>query len=123
MGQPLRKGETLQAHRDKAQQRMDLTIAVNVLNRMLNGETVKPQQERSTYFTINKLLPSMQAIAVQVEHKIAPNREDLIARALSRGINPDILFANHQAKPLITQDKLDTAQDDSDPPHPPDASE
>ena len=105
------------------QARIEAGQAVDNLNKMLNGIECTPQEERTTLFTINKLLPSMQAIAVQVEHKIAPNREDLVARALSRGINPDILFANHQAMPLITKDKVDTVQDDSGVPHPSDADE
>jgi hypothetical protein len=108
-----------QSYWDTIRERIDCAMAVDVVNKVMRGETVAEQRARYSFAVLNKLLPSMQAIAVQVEHKVAPNRDDLIARALSRGIDPAILFANHQAKPLITQDKLDSVPVDSEAPHPP----
>ena len=112
MGQPLRNTQARPpAYWETIRDRIECGKAVKNLNKLLEGVKLDAQQERATYFTINKLLPSLQAIAVQVEHKIAPNKEDLIARALARGIDPDMLFRNHQAIPAITQEKTDSPAD------------
>ena len=98
MGQPIRYSkERPPAYWETIRDRIECGKAVQNLNQLLEGVKLDAHQERATYFTINKLLPSLQAIAVQVEHKVAPNRDDLVARALARGIDPDMLFRNHQA--------------------------
>jgi hypothetical protein len=99
------------AYRNQLSDRIKAGKAVKVLNRVLGGEVLPTQQVNVAMFVINKLVPSMQAIAVQVEHKVAASREDLIARALARGIDPDMLFRNHQAIPSITGEKTDSPAD------------
>jgi hypothetical protein len=112
MGQPIRYSkERPPAYWETIRDRIECGKAVQNLNQLLEGVKLDAQQERATYFTINKLLPSLQAIAVQVEHKVAPNKEDLIARALARGIDPAILFNSPHTRPSITQEKTDSPAD------------
>jgi hypothetical protein len=112
MGQPLRNTQARPpAYWETIRDRIKCGKAVNNLNQLLEGVKLDAQQERATYFTINKLLPSLQAIAVQVEHKVAPNKEDLIARALARGIDPAILFCKRVPRPSITGEKTDSPAD------------
>jgi hypothetical protein len=93
MGQPLRNTQARPpAYWETIRDRIKCGKAVDVVNQALNGDVLPTQQLNTAIFIINKMLPSLQAIAVQVEHKVAASKEDLIARALARGIDPAILF-------------------------------
>jgi hypothetical protein len=99
------------AYRNQLSDRIKAGKAVKVLNRVLSGEVLPTQQVNVAMFIVNKLVPSMQAIAVQVEHKVAASKEDLIARALARGIDPAILFNSPHTRPAITGEKTDSPAD------------
>ena len=112
MAQPLRNTQARPlAYWETIRDRIKCGKAVKNLNKLLEGESLDPQQERATYFTINKMMPSLQAVAVQVEHKLSATKEDIIARALAKGIDPDLLFHRHATKPSITQEKTDSPAD------------
>jgi hypothetical protein len=97
------------------QERMKAGEAVDVLNRAVMGEDIPSKQLNTSMFYVNKLLPSMQAIAVQVEHKVSASMPDLTARALAAGLDPAVLF---HGKRSITQEKKDSLVDDSEAPNP-----
>ena len=74
------------------QERIDCAKAVTVLNSALHGADQKPSQLNTAIFVINKMLPSLQAVAVEVTHKAASTQHDLAAEALAVGIDPRYLF-------------------------------
>ena len=68
MPQPVRQTAARpQSFWDTVQERIEITVAVDNLNAMLVGATVEPQVERSTLFLLNKTIPSLQAIALQID--------------------------------------------------------
>lgn len=95
------------AYRNQLSDRIKAGKAVKVLNRVLGGEVLPAQQVNVAMFIVNKLVPSMQAIAVQVEHKVAASWQDLHAKALAAGIDPSLLLA----RPSVTQEKTDSPAD------------
>ena len=90
----------MQSARDKAIERCNLANAVTVLNDALVSTKPLPHQKVTVaMFMVNKLLPSMQAVAVQVEHKVSADWKDIQAQALEAGIDPNLLIP--QEKPLL----------------------
>jgi hypothetical protein len=96
------------AYRNQLSDRIKAGKAVTVLNRVLGGEVLPAQQVNVAMFVVNKLVPSMQAIAVQVEHKVSATLPELEARALAAGLDPALLF---HGQPSITQEKTDSPAD------------
>ena len=118
MAHPVRNQDRPEAYYETLKDRINAGAAVKVLNDVV--ATDKPivyHKLQAAMFIINKLLPSMQAIAVQVEHKISASREDIMARALSKGIDPALLFHH---KSLLLQDKSDSPGITEETPLPPD---
>ena len=112
MAQPLTKGEKPTAFYQRVRDRIDLTTAVDVLNAAMKSDKPLPAQKvQVAMFSINKLLPSMQAVAVQVEHKVAASWADIQAKALESGIDPLSLVPGKQ---LISKEKTIEHQDDSE---------
>ena len=105
------------AYWETIRDRIDAAKAVEVLNDVIRGKKVPEQQARYSFATINKLLPSMQAVAVQVEHKVAASWADIQAKALESGIDPLSLVPGKQ---LIPKEKTIEHQDDSEGGLPPD---
>ena len=102
MAQPLKAGERPEAFHRRAQKKMDLMLAVNVLNKAMASDKPLPMQKVTVaMFTVKQLLPSYQAIAVQVEHKVTANWQDIQAQALEAGIDPNLLIP--QEKPLLPE--------------------
>ena len=95
------------AYRNQLSDRIKAGRAAKILNRVLVGEVLPSQQVQVAMFIINKMVPSMQAVAVQVEHKVAASWEDIQAQALEAGIDPSLLLA----RPSITQQKTDSPAD------------
>jgi hypothetical protein len=117
MAQPIRNTQARPpAYWETVRDRIKCGKAVKNLNLMLKGESLDSQTERATYFTLNKLLPSLQAIAVQVEHKVSASMSDLEARALAAGMDPEALF---HSRPSITQEKTDSPAESLEGPPPP----
>jgi hypothetical protein len=108
MGQPLRNTQARPpAYWETIRDRIKCGKAVDVVNQALNGDVLPTQQLNTALFVINKMLPSLQAIAVQVEHKVSATLPELEARALAAGLDPEALF---YSKPL-TQEKTDSLVD------------
>ena len=121
MGQPLKAGEIPQPHYRKTQDRIDLTMAVDVLNEALHSDAPMPVQKvQVAMFYVGKMLPSMQAIAVQVDDKTTISVLDIMNQAAALGVDPADLFSTPETKQLITQEKTVSAQDQSEGGHPPD---
>ena len=112
MAQPVRSSAVRpQSFWDTVKERIEIALAVDNLNLMLAGEEQPPQVERSTLFTLSKAIPSLQAVAIDVQHHIPANWQDIQAKALEHGIDPKL---------LISQEKDDCVQVDSDGGTPPD---
>ena len=120
MGQPVRNKDKPTAYYETLKDRINAGNAVHVLNGMLAGEKRTAQEERAAYFTLNKLLPNLQAIAVQVEHKVSANWQEIQAQALEAGIDPKLLIPKEKAA-IEHERKSDSAQDHSEAPLPPEA--
>jgi hypothetical protein len=106
------------AYRNQLSDRIKAGKAVKVLNRVLGGEVLPAQQVNVAMFIVNKLVPSMQAIAVQIEHKVSATLPELEARALAAGLDPALLF---HGKRSITQEKTDSPADSLEGAPPPDS--
>jgi hypothetical protein len=112
MGRPLRNSQARpSAYWETIRGRIECGKAVEVVNQALNSNDLPAHQLNTAIFVINKMLPSLQAISVQVEHKASANWQDLQARALEAGIDPELLLATSAKKPSITQEKIDSPAD------------
>ena len=100
------------AYWETLRDRIQAGIAVDNLNAMISGTELPVQQERSTIFVINKLLPSIAAVSVEVSHKQAVSIDDLRNRAEALGVDPATLLTqaidSTAEKVESVQDKLDT---------------
>ena len=121
MSRPLRNSQARpSAYWETIRDRIECGKAVDVVNQTLNGDVLPAQQLNAAIFVINKMLPSLQAVAVQVEHKVAASWEDIQAQALAVGLDPELLFSTPATKPSITQEKTDSPVNASEAPPPPD---
>ena len=108
MGRPLRNIQARpSAYWETIRDRIESGKAVKVINQALNGDVLPAQQLNTAIFVVNKMLPSLQAVAVQVEHKVATSWEDIQAQALAVGLDPSLLLD----MPSITQEKTDSPAD------------
>ena len=71
----------------------------------------------------NKLLPSLQAVAIQIEDSTAANVHDIMLKAQALGISESDLFSTPETNQLILQEKADSALVQLEGPHPPDVDE
>ena len=124
MGQPLRNTQARPpAYWETIRDRIEAGKAIKVINQALNGDVLPAQQLNTAIFVINKMMPSLQAIAVQVEHKVAVSKDDLITQARAAGIDPALLFGTPATKPSITQEKTDSPADSLEGAPPPEIEE
>ena len=115
MGQVVRQTQAKpQAYWETIRDRIDAAKAVDVINKVLNGGAVSPQRAAMAWQVANKMLPSLAAVSVQVEHKVSANWQDIMSKALESGIDPNSLIP--QEKPVVLEH-------DSDTPLPPDIHE
>ena len=96
--------------------RIDVSTAVTVVNEYLNGEDVAYARAALAWKVVEKQLPSIQAIAVEVTHKTADSLESLNDRAVRLGLDPSTLFS----QVTDTTEKIDSVQDTLEGPHTPD---
>ena len=82
------------AYWESIRDRIDVAIAATNLNLMIAGTEQSPQVERTTLFIINKMLPNLQAVAVEITHKSSANLLDLKARADLLGIDESLLMGH-----------------------------
>lgn len=68
-------------------ERLHAAEAVKVINKSLGGEPLPAQQLASAIFVVNKLIPNLQAVSVQVQHSIS-SKGDIESELLSSGVNP-----------------------------------
>ena len=124
MPQPVRQTAARpQSFWDTVQERIEITVAVDNLNAMLVGATVEPQVERSTLFLLNKTIPSLQAIALQIDDTSTTSMADIMLKAQALGISESDLFSTPDTNALITQEKSLPVQDQSEGGHPPDVDD
>ena len=83
-----------QAYWEVIQERINSGMAVKVVNRVIEGNLqVTPLQADMAWKVINKLLPSIQAISVEVSHRQATSIDDLRNRAEALGVDPATLLS------------------------------
>ena len=108
MSRPLRNSQARpSAYWETIRDRIESGKAVKVINQALNGDVLPAQQLNTAIFVVNKMLPSLQAVAVQIEHKAAASWEDIQAQALAVGLDPSMLLD----MPSVTQEKTDSSVD------------
>ena len=95
--------------------------AVQVVNGVIEGDTsVTPLQADMAWKVINKLLPSIAAVSVEVSHKQAVSIDDLRNRAEALGVDPSQLLTQAIDS---TAEKVDSIPIESDTPIPRDVAE
>ena len=107
----------------KARGRLKLAKAVDVLNKIIEGDDIPEQRARYSFAVVNKLLPNYQAVAIQIEDRTTANVLDIMNQAAALGISPDQLFSTPETNSLISQENSDSVSDDSEGGHPPDVDE
>ena len=124
MGQPLKAGEIVQPHYRKTQDRINLTMAVDVLNDALKAKVPEcTQKVQIAMFYINQMLPKYQAIAMQIDDRTTASVLDIMNQAAALGLDQSDLFSTPETNALILQEKSLPAQDQSEGGHPPDVDE
>ena len=124
MGQNVRQtAERPLAYWETIRDRINAARAVNVLNRVVDGEAVPAQQAVMSWNIVNKLLPGLQAIAIQVEDRTTTNVGELLNQAAALGLDQSDLFSTPETNALITQEKSLPVQDQTEGGHPPDVDE
>ena len=112
MGKPLRNSQARPlAYWETIRDRIECGKAVDVLNQALKGDELPTQQVNTALFVVNKMLPSLQAVAVQVEHRVAASWAEIQAKALEAGIDPESLLSPSAKRSSITQGKTDSPAD------------
>ena len=120
MGQPLRYSkERPSAYWETIRDRIECGKAVKVINQALNGDVLPAQQLNTAIFVINKMMPSLQAIAMQIEDRTSTNLQDILNKAAALGISESELFSTPATKPSITQEKTDSPVGSLEVPPPP----
>ena len=104
------------AYWETIRDRLEAGNAVKVVNGAIVGDTtLLPSQIEIAWKVINKLLPSIQAISVEVSHKQAVSIDDLRNRAEALGVDPATLLTQAIDS---TAEKVDSVQDQLDTPIP-----
>ena len=103
---PIRRGKFAPPEYWKSiRSRIDCSAAVTTINKTLQGEKIGHQQFQASIFILNKFLPNLSAIAVQVETNVSRDKTDLVAKALEHGINPIEVFGGLDGAPVTTKPK------------------
>ena len=116
------------AYWETIQDRIDTGKAVTVLNHVVKGMKYKEKditalQATMAWNIVNKMLPSLQAIAINVTDHTTTNVGELLTQAAALGIDSADLFSTPETNALILQEKVDSVSDDSEGGHPPDVDE
>jgi len=97
MPQPLRDSSLRPAsYWQTIRERIDCGAAITLLNRVVNGGECSQAQLQASMFIVNKLLPSLQAIPLDVTDQSANTITDLQAMALEHGVDPTLLLSPDQ---------------------------
>lgn len=123
MGQVVRQTkERPDAYWETLRERINAGKAVNVINKALKEQDVKPHALSTAIFVINKLLPSLQAVAVQVQQTESMSRHDIDALLLGTGLNPKLIEGftdnNNDDNQEDTGELIDSVPVESDTPLP-----
>ena len=108
------------AYWETLRDRIQAGIAVDNLNAMIGGTELPLQQERTTLFVVNKILPNIAAISVEVSHRQATSIDDLRNRAEALGVDPATLLSQVIDS---TAEKVESTSITSDTPIPRDVVE
>ena len=107
------------AYWETIRDRLEAGNAVKVVNGAIVGDTtLLPSQIEIAWRVINKLLPSIAAVSVEVSHKQAVSIDDLRNRAEALGVDPATLLTQAIDS---TAEKVDSVQDKLDTPIPRDS--
>ena len=112
------------AYWETIQDRINTGKAVTVLNHVVVGKQYKDKditalQATMAWNIVNKMLPSLQAVAINVTDHTSTNVGELLNQAAALGIDSADLFSTPETNSLITQENSDSVSDDSDGGHPP----
>ena len=109
------RGDKPPAYWQTMMERVNAGLAVKVINRAMEGEQLPAQQIQTALAIFNKLTPSLQAVAIKVEHKKASDINDLQSRARELGIDPALLLSVPEKKPEpVTIDQEGGTPDDDE---------
>jgi hypothetical protein len=89
---------------------------------MANGTEYPLQQERATLFIVNKLLPSLQAVAIAIHEADPLSRHDIDSLLLTSGLSPQLIDGFTEDNQPVTAELIDSS-DDSIEGHPPPESD
>ena len=84
---------------------IDIGKAAHVMLRMLKGETVTVQQDRTAIAIFNKIVPSTQAISVQIEDSKPQHKSDIDNMLMQAGIDPDDTWATIEGESIQLQNE------------------
>ena len=105
------------------QERIDCAKAVKVLNESMEPDAdISEMQFKASVFIVNKMLPSLQAVAVQVHESNPATRGDIDALMTTSGLNPALIWDTLEAKPepkaIAHEENSNDNKDLPGPPYP-----
>lgn len=104
--------------------RIDAALAIDVIHNALKGKETTRIQLDAAKVALNKCLPDLQAVTMDVTDKRMSSLHDVNARLLLNGLQPDQVWKLLGAPEVIEHVKTSTESSTSDdPPTPESASE
>ena len=111
MNQPARiQGKDIQSFGNMLRSRIDSSLAVDKLNAAINGEPITLVQFNSIRLAIDKCLPSLAAMVLQIQDDRPESIHDINARLLASGLSdhifPDSPALEHAQENAIVSEKV-----------------
>ena len=104
---------------DTLRKRLKAGQAVHVIHQAIAGEPVTRIQLDACRILLNKVLPDLQAVALDVSSDKPETMQDVSAQLLLAGINPDDAWKLLQSQSNIIEGNSEAVPDSSeDPPTP-----
>lgn len=110
-----RKGPRKTARPEAIRAMMNVSQATHVLNAAVAGQPVKDVQLNAAKYVIDKFVPSLKAVAMQVSSTPSLKRADLEARMLSIGLDPVVFWQMIASNPENVPSNVIEHQPDSVP--------
>lgn len=119
------RGDRSKPYWIRIRDKIDTGQAVKVLNAVTHGESVNgkevtPLQAQVALKLVDKMLPSMQAVAVDISSRQELSKGDIESLLLSRGVQPQLLWSMLTARDA--GEKVNAVSDLSKGTHPPDGA-
>lgn len=80
-----------QSFYDTVRERIDMTMAVEVVNDVLKGKDIPTMRANTALSLVMRAIPALQAISMQLDVTEPASRHDIDALLLSSGLRPDLL--------------------------------